>query len=346
MQKVLIIATSHKTRGGITSVILSHQKGRHWKEYNCKWVETHIDRGWFWKLFYLIDAFVKYIFILPFYDLIHIHISEPPSAIRKCLFMWWANVWKKKTIIHFHSFSPDTTIKSRNSGIYRYLFTKADVVFVLSKYWKDEVNKIFHLGDKIKIIYNPCSITIYDKQYVKKKSILYAGAINSRKGYADLICAFSKIAINYSDWNLVFAGNGEIENGKLLAINLGIENQVHFLGWVNGEAKDKAFKEASIFCLPSYAEGFPMAVLDAWAYGLPVVSTPVGGLPDIAIDNENILMFNPGDKDKLAEQLERMINEEELRKNISNASIELSKTTFSEKVINYQVEELYKRLLS
>lgn len=346
MIKVLIVATSRKTRGGITSVILSHQKGKQWKDYHCKWLETHIDKGGFWKLFYLIKAFTIYFFILPFYDLIHIHISEPPSAIRKCLFMSWAKVWHKKTIVHFHSFSSETTVKSKRSSIYKYLFTKADVVLVLSKYWRDEVNNVFDLGDKVKILFNPCSSEISNISYDKKPNILYAGAVNARKGYTDLIVAFSKIADRVSDWNLIFAGNGEIKDGKQLAESLGIGDRVHFLGWVNGKVKDKAFKEASIFCLPSYAEGFPMAVLDAWAYGLPVISTPVGGLPDIAIENENILMFTPGDTDKLAEQLERMINEGDLRWKISNASIELSKTTFSEKVINEQLGEIYKSLLS
>ena len=345
MLKTLILATSKKTRGGITSVVLSHQKGKQWKDYHCKWIETHIDKGGFWKLLYLINAFTKYIFILPSYDLIHVHISEPPSAIRKYLFMWWAKVWKKKTIVHFHSFSSDTTIKSNKSSTYKYLFTKADMVLVLSKYWKDEVNNVFTLGDKVKILYNPCSSKISNITYEKKSNILYAGTVNGRKGYADLIVAFAQIAHNFPNWNLVFAGNGEIENGKLLARNLGIEGQVNFLGWINGEEKDKAFKEASIFCLPSYAEGFPMAVLDAWAYGLPVISTPVGGLPDIAIDNENILMFNPGDTNKLAEQLQRMISDEVVRKKISNASIELSRTTFSEKVINEQLGIIYKDLL-
>lgn len=49
-----------------------------------------------------------------------------------------------------------------------------------------------------------------------------------------------------------------------------------------------------------YTVGFPMGVIDAWVYGLPVITTPVGGIPDIAIDGKNMLLFTPGDIDALA----------------------------------------------
>lgn len=139
-----------------------------------------------------------------------------------------------------------------------------------------------------------------------------------------------------------FAGNGEIDNGKKLAKELGIESQTQFLGWINGKDKDKAFKEASIFCLPSYAEGFPMAVLDAWAYGLPVITTPVGGIPDIAKDGENLLLFQPGDCNKLAIQMERMMTDETLRNHLTEQSIILSQTIFNIDTINKEIETLYK----
>lgn len=178
----------------------------------------------------------------------------------------------------------------------------------------------------------------------KEKIILYAGTVNKRKGYADLIKAFARIASIYPDWEVVFAGNGEIEEGILLARELGIVNQIEFAGWVSGKSKETLFRKASIFCLPSYAEGFPMAVLDAWAYGLPVITTPVGGIPDIAIDGENMLLFNPGDIDMLASQLNRMISDAALRERIAQCSSKLSQTTFNQKTINKQLEELYDKL--
>jgi glycosyltransferase involved in cell wall biosynthesis len=343
--RVLIIATSHKTRGGITSVIKAHQKGEQWKKFHCKWIETHIDKGDFLKLLYFCKGWILFILNLPFYDIVHIHTSEPPSAIRKCLFMWWSKLWKKKVIVHFHAFSLETTINGKYQKVYKYLFSHANKVIVLSQLWEKYVNETFHLGDKIQVIYNPCTTEILPEKYTKQNIILYAGTVNARKGYTDMIKAFAKIAFQYPNWEIVFAGNGEIENGTTLAKELGIDSQTQFLGWISGKDKDKIFKEASIFCLPSYAEGFPMAVLDAWAYGLPVITTPVGGIPDIAKDGENVLLFQPGDCDKLAIQMERMIKDNILRNHLTKQSIILSQTTFNIDTINKEIETLYRKLI-
>ena len=105
MSKVLIIATSRKTRGGITSVVKAHQLGEQWRNFHCRWIETHIDKSAFLKLIFFLKGFIQYFFLLPFYDIVHIHTSEPPSALRKCIFMVYAKLWRKKIIVHFHAFS-------------------------------------------------------------------------------------------------------------------------------------------------------------------------------------------------------------------------------------------------
>ena len=221
----------------------------------------------------------------------------------------------------------------------------ADKVVVLSEYWKEIVNSVFNLDTKLQIIYNPCICEISPAAYILKKQILYAGTVNRRKGYVDLINAFSIIATQYPDWQLVFAGNGDIEQGKRLATSLGLERQVLFLGWITGETKDRVFKESAIFCLPSYAEGFPMAVLDAWAYGLPVITTPVGGIPDIAKDGKNLLLIKPGDVNGMALQIKRIIDDKTLRVNISRESYYLSHSIFNIDTINRQIEDLYTALM-
>jgi glycosyltransferase involved in cell wall biosynthesis len=341
MSKVLVVATSRKTRGGITSVVKAHEAGAQWSKYHCRWIHTHVDRSFFWKLVYAVRGFAEYLLFLPSADIVHIHVGEPPSALRKLVFFRLAKWLKKKIVVHYHSFSPETTINGAHSDRYRKLFCGADVVVVLSNYWKKAVDEKFHLGDRIKVIYNPSPTITYTQKYEKTNSILYAGTLNQRKGYADLIRAFAKVAPKHPDWKITLAGNGEVEQVRVLAKELEIENQVELLGWVNGESKDKAFKQASVFCLPSYAEGFPMAVLDAWAYGLPVVTTPVGGIPDVAVDGENMLLFNPGDIDTLAERLDLLMSDDILRDKLAASSIKMSLEMFNLNTITKQVGEIY-----
>lgn len=346
MSRVLVISTSRKTRGGITSVVKAHEKGPQWQEYNCRWIETHIDKGVVAKLSYLARGIVQYLWYLPKSDLVHIHLSEKLTIKRKLFFFQFAKLLKKKIIIHFHAFSPETTINGSCANLYRRVFSGADAVVVLSNYWKEKVNAEFHLGEKVRVIYNPCGSIEYVEKYKKTNSILYAGALNQRKGYADLIRAFAVIGKQHPDWCLRLAGNGELEKARELSKSLDIDNQVEILGWVNGAQKDKVYKEATIFCLPSYAEGFPMAVLDAWTYGLPVITTPVGGIPDVAEDGKNMLLFKPGDIKKLAECLEVMIDDKKLRDRITIESGNLYKTVFNIDVINRQIGALYAELLS
>ena len=180
MPKVLVVATSRKTRGGITSVIKAHETGEQWKKYHCRWIETHRDGNSLTKVFYLLKGGISFLFRLPFYRIVHIHLSEPASALRKSFFFWLAKCFRKKIIVHFHSFSPDSTIRSRYRWLYKFLFCKADRVIVLSEYWKQEVDKEFHIGDNIKVIYNPCPVVSSANVNVQERNglyVLYAGTV-------------------------------------------------------------------------------------------------------------------------------------------------------------------------
>ncbi|MDR0995662.1 MAG: glycosyltransferase family 4 protein, partial [Tannerella sp.] len=113
---------------------------------------------------------------------------------------------------------------------------------------------------------------------------------------------------------------------------------------VSGKAKDKLFAEARVFCLPSYAEGFPVAVLDAWSQGLPVLTTPVGGIPDWLEDGANGLLFPAGDVQALSRCLLRLIREPELRSRLGQAGRDLARSHFSLSSINTQISALYEAL--
>ena len=345
MAKVLILSTSRKTRGGITAVLKAHETGGQWKKYHCHWVQTHRDGPNWRKLLYLATAWMDFLVRIPFYDIVHVHFSLETTARRKVPFVKVAKALGKKVIVHLHCGSQIHKIWNKD---YDYLFSAADVSVLLSENLQQMVEE--HAGKKCdyRVIYNPCPSVCKEPILSKTKSILFSGTLYEGKGYHDLIRAFGSIAKKHSDWKLILAGNGEVEKGLSIATECGIADQVEFLGWVSGYKKDKAFREATIFCLPSYAEGFPMAVLDAWAYGIPVITTPVGGIHDVAKDGENMLLFAPGDVKSLSLQLEKMIDSFEGDKMLYNrikvASIDFSKHKFNVNTINKQLGDLYEEL--
>lgn len=339
MSRVLVVGTSHKTRGGITSVVKAHQTGEQWKEYNCRWIETHRDGNPIRKVCYFLSGLIQFLFFLPFADLVHIHLA---AVNRKLPFVYLAKLFGKKLIVHLHFPGAETTLyDKRLSPRYGWCIRKADICIALSYTWKKMIEDCYHVGN-IRVLYNPCPEVERIPYSNRDKYILFAGNVSKRKGNQDLVAAFALVASKYPDWKIKIAGNGEIEQGLKQAEELGIQNQVEYLGWISGKAKDELFKKSAIYCLPSYAEGFPMSVLDAWAYGTPVITTPVGGMPDVAKDGENMMVFEPGDINALSKKLDSLLSDEQLRNKIAEASCDFADNKFNVRTITDNLRLIYK----
>jgi len=116
-----------------------------------------------------------------------------------------------------------------------------------------------------------------------KRTLLFVGRLHPKKGLTELIAAWALLpAAVRAAWRLSIAGWDEI--GLLAALedqvrNLGLGDEIEFAGQVFGADKDAAFRAAAAFILPSYSEGLPMTVLEAWSYGLPVLMTSACNLP-------------------------------------------------------------------
>ena len=342
MKKVLVVATSPKSRGGIATVVGALRKTEMWSAHKCCWVATHIDRSKLRKMLKLVGGLLKYMVLLPWYDVVHIHLSTSVSANRKYIFYKMARLLCKRVVVHLHCGSQLSEIWNSK---YQEMFTNSNMCIVLSNSIREMIVARTGKADNVRVVYNPSPSGVdVPKSEERSKMILFAATLYREKGYLDLIEAFAQVAPKYPEWKLVLAGNGSQEKGIGKAMQLRVGNRVRFLGWVKGADKDRAFRSASIFCLPSYAEGFPMAVLDAWAYGLPVVTTPVGGVPDIVVDGENGLLFTPGDVVTLASKLSTLIENEELRAKISKESLRLANTTFNVNTIANQLANIYEEI--
>ena len=110
------------------------------------------------------------------------------------------------------------------------------------------------------------------------------------------------------------------------------------------DIKDKLLREADVFFLPSYNEGMPMSVLDAMGYGLPVVSTNVGGIPKIVHDEENGYCCEPGDTRQFSNKISQLLINDDYRQAAAKNSICIVESRYSFDVHINHLEELYSRL--
>jgi glycosyltransferase involved in cell wall biosynthesis len=117
---------------------------------------------------------------------------------------------------------------------------------------------------------------------------------------------------------LVIAGDGDQKESLMtLARGLHVEDRVQFVGWVTGDEKRELLRQADVFCLPSTYDVFPMSVVEAFAFGVPVVASRWGGIPDLVKDGQIGVLTEPGSASDVASALKRL-SPPALRKEMGN----------------------------
>jgi glycosyltransferase involved in cell wall biosynthesis len=112
---------------------------------------------------------------------------------------------------------------------------------------------------------------------------------------------------------LVAGDSGDIDVARRSARQLGIEKHVLLPGYISGPETIRRLAEAAICVLPSYNEGVPINILDAMSVGLPIVTTPVGGIPDVIRDGEGEFLVAPCSIDQPARRIIEQLSSEDLR---------------------------------
>ena len=126
---------------------------------------------------------------------------------------------------------------------------------------------------------------------------------------------------------------------------MGIGSSIKFLGWLKDSEKVEVLRQASVFCLPSYGEGVPMAMLEAMSYKIPVVVTPVGGIHDVITDNWNGLFVTSGRIDEIAAAVVRVLTNPVLSKSLAEKAHETVRNQFSPDIVSKKICSLYDNLI-
>ncbi|HHD82245.1 MAG TPA: glycosyltransferase [Campylobacterales bacterium] len=153
------------------------------------------------------------------------------------------------------------------------------------------------------------------QNFSKKIKILFLARMEREKGVFELIDAFQKIYPDFNNIELILAGNGTAYN----EVKSYVENLpgIRLVGYVEGEEKEMLFKESDLYCLPTYAEGLPVSVLEAMAFGLPIITTKVGGLKYFFKENTMGYFSKVKDREDLEQVLRTSLQNPEVLSKIA-----------------------------
>ncbi len=146
--------------------------------------------------------------------------------------------------------------------------------------------RAYGLKNPVAVIPNGVSLPDLGKPVEKgeRKRLLFFGRLHPKKGIEQLIRAWAmEVPTIGNAWELVIAGwddGGHSAGLEQLVDELGIAESVQFSGPAFGDDKDWLWRSADAYILPSFSEGLPMTVLEAWSYGLPVIKTRFCNIPD------------------------------------------------------------------
>lgn len=351
-KKIVMLGASLAQNGGIATVeklMLKYADS----EIEIQHVTSH-DEG---SAIYRVKVFCQALSMLLWkllswkIDIIHIHLSDGGSVLRKAILVLIALIFRKPVLMHAHGAEFDvkySKFPKLAQQVMNGIFRRCQGFIVLSKTWKEYYVKNLGLNEKqVFILPNPTELPsqIPLRRNVNKVKFGFFGRVGDRKGTFDLIKAFANLPKSLKENSeLIIAGDGDIKQGKNLVESLNLAEQVTFLGWIDAQTRDELLATIDVFVLPSYNEGLPMALLEAMGWGLPAIVTPVGGIPELIIANKNGLLVTPGDIQQLSEAMKLLIEKESFRLEIGNEARK-AVACFDVKIYCDRLNEIYAQIL-
>jgi len=257
-------------------------------------------------------------------DVVHINLSSFGSTYRKLGIAAFARMLMVPYVLHLHG-AEYQTFWQDDGGLMslwiRHMFEHASQIIVLGKVWRDFIAKRAPAAAG-KIVIVPNASEVPKLPHVgggDKVHILFLGRIGDRKGVPQLGDALHAMR-DLPDWRATIAGDGAVEAARAKAVELGLADRVALPGWVGPADVAALIASADILVLPSFAENLPVSVIEGMAAGLAVVTTPVGAVEDIVVNEQSGLLVPPGDVPALTTALTRLVEDPALRARLGAAA--------------------------
>lgn len=341
-KRVIIVGPHPKGKGGIASVVAFHLS----KIENYNFIP--VSGPGLSKLYLPILALFKSLkYLFGTTKLVHLHSASYKDFYRNALFVAWFKILGKKVYIHQHGGFFDDFYKEHPKFVKR-VCRWADGMIGVSTYFTNFF-KEKELTKDVRLLPNGIEPSEYKgKVPVERKPLVisYFGSITEGKGIFDVVEAIGKNRQKFvNKIELHIGGLGKTQELESLIKKYSLEQSVRMLGWLDREAKKRLLEISDMFIHPSYKESFGLAILEAMDYGLPIITTNVGGIPDLVTDDVNGLIVASGDVDAIAEAISKLIENPELRYELGRNSKDHAANFYSEK-IEKRLLDMYSSILA
>jgi len=280
--------------------------------------------------------------------IIHIHVASRGSTLRKVILAEMVARAGRPLVLHAHGSEFDLFYRKLPAAVRRNVnrtLQRANVFITLSTQWRDfYVEECEISPSQIVVLPNPVRVPseVPDRSARQTVQFLHLGRLGERKGAYDLVNAFAGLPEGLRNRaRLVMAGDGDVEGVRKMAEPLGSQVEVH--SWIDSHERDLLLERSDVFALPSRAEGVPMALLEAMAHGLPSITSPVGGIPDVFRHGQDGALVTPGDVGQIRNAMTRLITDDAARVAAGRAARERARA-FDVHVYARRLADIYQRI--
>jgi glycosyltransferase involved in cell wall biosynthesis len=232
----------------------------------------------------------------------------------------------------------------------RYLLNNVDSLICLAPYWQNFFLENFK-NKNVQIINNviPKPVNGFNHGLttgIPVVNFLFLGRIGHRKGIFDILNVINgKKELLKGRVRLFAGGDGETERLRSFIKDNNLEDIVEYVGWIQGDEKNRLLSKADVYILPSYSEGLPISILEAMSHKLPIISTPVGGIPEVVTNDINGKLVNPGSLSGIESAMLFFVNDRSKLNEFGKASYERIAPFFPD-YVSAQLQSVYEKLLA
>jgi colanic acid/amylovoran biosynthesis glycosyltransferase len=287
------------------------------------------------------------------FDIVHAHFG--PSGIH-ALYLQQIGI-RGKYITTFHGYDVSKYIREKGKDVYRELFKRQDLFTYNSDATKQKLLGLNCPPEKL--IKVPMGVNLERMPFAERRvrggepvNILSVGRLVEMKGREYAIRAVASVRTRFPEIIYNIVGDGPLRQSLQHLINdLGVSNSVHVLGWVSSEQLDSLYQSSHIFLHPSVTasdgnmEGQGVVLLEAQAYGLPVVATMHGAFPESVLDGKSAFLVPERDVDALTERLEYLLGHPELWAQMGRWGRRFVEENYDLRKLNRQLADVYQALL-